>query len=224
MSCRRARRPLPRSSSTCCSERTMLTSGMPSARHSRLSIWPRFEAAAVCTRAVWPSRRIVPTWPRTVSGLTKHAAPSTAVTPAGSSRHCETSTQRYCEYIAPAATPTVLPSSAWAAGDDPATTTTPPPSLPTGIDSPTRPAIARITLGVIGAVTVEDCPEPSNDAAAMSAPPNSSPRSDGLIGAASTRTSTSFSAGAGTSTVCSDRCSMPSASTRERNWAAVAGI
>ena len=209
--------PAARRSSTCCSERTMLTSGMPSEMHSRLSIWPRFDAAAVCTSAVWPSRRIVPTWPRTVSGLTKHAAPSIAVTPAGSSRHCATLTQRYCEYIDPPSRPTVLPSSACAAGSDPAATTTPPPSLPTGIDSPTRPAIAFRASGAILAVTVEAGPEPSNDAVSMSAPPKSSPRSDGLIGAASTRTSTSLSLGVGTSTVCKERRSVPPASTRERS-------
>ena len=43
-----------------------------------LSIWPRLDAAAVCTSAVWPSRRIVSTMPSAVSGLTKHDAPSAA--------------------------------------------------------------------------------------------------------------------------------------------------
>ena len=48
---------------------------------------------------------------------------------------------------------TVLPSSACAAGDEPAATTTPAPSLPTGSDWPTRAASARITSGAIVAVT-----------------------------------------------------------------------
>ncbi len=78
--------PADRSIVSCSGDRTMLTRPIPSARHSRFSIWPRFDAAAVCTSAVWPSRRIVPTRPSTVSGFTKHDAPSTAVTPSG---NCE---------------------------------------------------------------------------------------------------------------------------------------
>ena len=52
--------------------------------------------------------------------------------------------QRYCAYIAPPIIATVLPISALAASDDPVLITTPAPSLPTGIDSSSRPAIARI--------------------------------------------------------------------------------
>ena len=100
----------------------------------RLSIWPRLEAAAVCTSALWPSRRMVSTMPSAVSGLTKHEAPSAGVAPAGSTRHCSALMVRYCEYIAPPSMATVLPSSACAAGEAPAATTTPAPSLPTGID------------------------------------------------------------------------------------------
>src|SRR3978361_2005211 len=100
----------------------MLTSGMPSARQSLTSIWPRFDAAAVCTRAECPSRRIVSTIPRAVSGLTKDDAPSLAVAPSGRTRHAAALTTRYCEYIAPPAIPTVLPRSACAADDDPAAT------------------------------------------------------------------------------------------------------
>ena len=65
----------------------MFTSGTPSARQSRLSICPRFDAAAVWTRARCPSRRIVSTMPSAVSGLIKAAAPSRAETPSGSGRH-----------------------------------------------------------------------------------------------------------------------------------------
>jgi hypothetical protein len=43
--------PSERSSSTCSGRRTMFTSGTPSFRQMRFSIWPRFEAAAVCTSA-----------------------------------------------------------------------------------------------------------------------------------------------------------------------------
>ena len=51
--------------------------------HSLLSICPRLDAAAVCTSAECPSRRIVDSMPRAVSGLTYADAPCTAVTPSG---------------------------------------------------------------------------------------------------------------------------------------------
>ena len=73
----------------------MLTSGTPSARQIRLSIWPRFDAAAVCTSAVWPSIRIVSTMPSAVSGLTKHDAPSAARGALGQRRHIIAGTARY---------------------------------------------------------------------------------------------------------------------------------
>ena len=56
----------------------------------------------------------------------------------------EASTRRYCAYMAPPATATVLPANAWASAEDPALTTVPAPSFPTGIDLPTRPARALI--------------------------------------------------------------------------------
>ena len=108
--------PCSRSSASCSGLRTMLTRPMPSARQIRFSIWPRFDAAAVWTSALWPSRRIVSVMPRAVSGLTKHDAPSAALVPAGSGRQSSAFTVRYCEYIAPPRTATVLPSSACAAG------------------------------------------------------------------------------------------------------------
>ena len=163
----------------------------------RLSIWPRLEAAAVCTSAVWPSRRIVSTMPSAVSGLTKHDAPSAGVVPSGSTRHCAAVMQRYCAYIAPPSSATVLPSSACAAADEPACTTTPAPSLPTGIDSSSRPAMAFIAASGTRAVTTGRSAVPEDLAVLMSAAPNSRPRSDGFIGAASTRTSTSSGSGSG---------------------------
>ena len=75
--------PIARSSAACSGLRTMLTSFTPSAMQMRLSIWPRLEAAAVCTSALWPSRRIVSTMPSAVSGLTKQEAPSAGVAPVG---------------------------------------------------------------------------------------------------------------------------------------------
>src|SRR4029077_17979679 len=105
------------------------------------------DAAAVCTRALCPSARMVATMPSAVSGLTKQEGPSAGVVPGGSTRHCTALMQRNCEYMAPPRTATVLPISACAAGDEPACTTTPAPSLPTGRDWSRRPAIALIKPG-----------------------------------------------------------------------------
>ena len=215
--------PWLRSSAACSGLRTMFTSAMPSFRQMRLSIWPRFDAAAVCTSALWPSRFIVSVMPSAVSGLTKHEAPCTAVAPAGSGRQASTFTARYCAYIAPPMAATVRPSSACAAGDDPAATTVPAPSLPAGSDCPTRPAMAFISAGGTWARTTGRSAAPVTRAVDMSAAPNSSPMSDGLIGVASTRISTSSAAGCGTGTSCSDISSTPSALIRVRSWGAVAG-
>src|SRR3954466_3671023 len=105
---------------------------------------------------------MVSTIPRAVKGLTKDDAPSFAVALSGSTRHPDASTARYCAYIAPPATPTVLPRSFWAAGDDPAATTVPAPSLPTGSDlsiradsSPRAPARnGALTMGRSGVPAV----------------------------------------------------------------------
>ena len=66
--------PIPSSNSTCSAFRTMLISGTSSSRQTRSNIWPRFDAAAVCTNAVCPSRRMVSTMPNDVRGLTKQDA------------------------------------------------------------------------------------------------------------------------------------------------------
>jgi hypothetical protein len=73
----------------------MFTSGTSSARQIFTSIWPRFDAAAVWTSAVWPSIRIVSTMLKAVSGLTKHDAPSRGSVPSGSTRHDIAGTARY---------------------------------------------------------------------------------------------------------------------------------
>src|ERR1700686_4826418 len=89
-----------------------------------------------------------------VSGLTKQEAPSAAVVPAGSGRHSLTRNVRYCEYMAPPIIATVRPINAFAASDDPVLTTTPAPSLPTGMDSSSRPAMARIAAsGTFAVIT-----------------------------------------------------------------------
>src|SRR5580658_1934170 len=103
---------------------------MPSLMQILFSIWPRFEAAAVCTSALWPSRRMVSVMPSAVRGLTNQDAPSAAVVPAGSAMQSDALMVRYWEYTAPPIIETVLPISACAAGDDPVLITTPAPSLP----------------------------------------------------------------------------------------------
>src|SRR3954466_10342827 len=129
---------------------------------------------------------MVSTIPSEVSGLTKQDAPSAGVVPAGNGRTSFAFRQRYCAYIAPPIIATVLPSSACAASDAPALITTPAPSLPTGIDSSSRPAIARIAPSGTFAVITGASREPEAFAVVMSAAPTSRPRSDGLIGEAST--------------------------------------
>ena len=141
----------------------------------------------MCTSALWSSIRIVSTMPSAVIGLTNEAAPWIAVAPAGSSRHSPTLTDRYCEYIPPPAAATALPTRACAAGDSPAATTVPAPSLPTSMDVPTRAARPRMAASGMGAMTTGRSADPLATAAAMSAPPNSSPLSEGLWGAASPR-------------------------------------
>ena len=67
---------------------------MPSAAQIRTSICPRFEAAAVWTRALWPSVRIVSTIESAVSGLMNSAAPSAVLTSSGSSTTAAASATR----------------------------------------------------------------------------------------------------------------------------------
>src|ERR1700738_3811194 len=119
--------------------------------------------------------------PRAVHGLTKDGAPSFAVVPSRNTRPAEAPPARYCVYIAPPAIPTVLPTSAWAAEDDPAATTVPAPSLPTGSGLSTR--IERPSSAPAGnvAVTIGRCGVPATAAVAMSAPATRTPKSDGLI-------------------------------------------
>src|SRR5260370_35238473 len=113
------------------------------------------------------------------------------VMPAGSGRHSLTFRQRYCAYMAPPIMATVLPISAFAASDDPVLITTPAPSLPTGMDSSSRPAIAFIAAsGTFAAITGASL-VPEALAVGMSAAPIRSPRSAGLIRDASTPTTTS---------------------------------
>ena len=213
--------PRLRSRSSWSCLRTMLTRAMPSFWQILLSIWPRLEAAAVCTRALWPSMRMVSTMLSEVRGLTKHDAPSAGVVPSGSSMHWAAARQRYCEYIAPPMAATVLPSSACACGEEPAFTTTPAPSLPTGIDSSSRAFMAGSTRSGTVAVTTGRSAVPDALAVLMSAAPNSRPRSDGFNGDASTRITTSWACGSGMGSSCSESSSSPLERMRERIWSAM---
>jgi hypothetical protein len=70
-------------------------------------------------------------------------------------------------------------------------------------------------------VTTEPSPLPEAFACSISAGPNNKPRSDGLIGVASTRTTTSSSFGSGTGTFASETSSVPSLVIFERSCSPV---
>ena len=160
---------------------------------------------------------MVSTIPSAVSGLTKQSAPSAGVVPGGSTRHWTALMTRYCAYMAPPRIATVFPIRACAAGEEPAWTTTPAASLPTGNDCSSRPPSARITAGEMVAVTTGLEAVPDVLAVPMSAPPKRSPWSDGLIGEASMRTTTSSGFGSGVGTLASVISTMPSFFTVERS-------
>ena len=119
--------------------------------------------------------------------------------------------------------PTVFPSSACAAGDDPAATTVPAPSLPTGSGWSSRAESPLKAPAPNDAVTVGRSGVPATAAVVMSAPAIKTPKSDGLIGEASMRTNTSLAAGVGTGTSCRESSSVPCDVTNERSSSALSG-
>src|SRR3984885_1165735 len=161
--------------------------------------------------------------PRAVKGLTNDDAPSCAVAPSGKTRQVAASTTRYWVYIAPPAIPTLLPKRACAADDDPAATTVPAPSLPTGSDLSTRAESPPRAPAPNDAVTMGRSGVPATVAVVMSAPAIRTPRSDGLIGEASTRTNTSLAEGGGTGASSSESSSVPCDVTNERSSRALSG-
>ena len=161
----------------CSALRTMLTSCTPSARQILFSIWPRFEAAAVWIRAVWPSRRIASTMLSAVIGLTNIEAPSAAVAPSGSTVQPRAGTVRYCVYMPPPTTLTSLPSIACALA--PARTTRPAPSLPTAMDCPSRAAMAGIACGGMSATSIGLSALPEAASVESRAGPSSKPSRTG---------------------------------------------
>ena len=152
----------------------------------------------MCTNAVWFSILMVSTMPRAVSGLTKHDAPCAAVVPSFITKQLAAGTHRYCEYIAPPATPIVLPTMSSAPA--PAAITTPAPSFPAGSGLSTLAAIAGIIASGTSMLTTASSPDPAVVIVETSAGPNNKPRSEGLIGVASTLISTSPSLGCGIGT------------------------
>ena len=199
----------------------MLTRLMPSSWQILFSIWPRFEAAAVCTSALWPSRFMVSVMPSAVSGLTNHEAPSAALVPAGRGWQSVAFSRRYCAYIPPPTIDTVLPRSACDASEEPALTTVPAPSLPTGIAWSSRAVRKGRAASATFAVTLMALPLPVDLAVAMSIGPSSRPRSDGFIGVASTLTTTWSGPGSATATSDSDSSSSPALEIRERSCSPV---
>ena len=96
----------------------------------------------------------------------------------------------------------------------------PAPSLPTGIDWSTRPAIARMNAGGTCAVTLP----PAALAVETSAAPSSRPRSEGFSGEASTFTRISSPVGAATGTSASDSSSCPPEVMSERSCRPLEGM
>src|SRR6059058_4514786 len=94
-------------------------------------------------------------------------------------------------------------------------------SLPVGNDWSMRPIMDFIIDGGMFAVTIGLSRAPETFAVDMSAPPNISPRSEGLTGDASTRTTTSSALGSGIGTLVSESSRMPSFLTVDRNWSPV---
>ena len=116
-SSRDVRAPSPFSSATCSGLRTMLTRPMPSARQMRSSIWPRFDAAAVWTSALWPSLAHRLDHAERGQRIDERRRAVRGGRAGGQRQALRHGTQRYCAYIPPPpSTATVLPSRACAVG------------------------------------------------------------------------------------------------------------
>ena len=101
--------------------------------------------------------------------------------------------------------------------------TMPAPSVPTGSGLSTRAESPPSAPAPNDAVTVGRSWVPATVAVVMSAPARRSPKSDGLIGEASTRTNTSLAPGVGTGTGCKESCSVPCDVTNDLNSSAFSG-
>ena len=206
--------PIPRSSSTCSGRRTTLTSGTSSAVQCRTSICPRLEAAAVCTRAalaVEPHRADHAEDGHRIDEEARGLRRSDVVgqhQAVGGLRGAELRVHgaagdgHRASEQAPAPPPTCprqrrrpRPRSRWAA------------TCRSGRRCrPASPGTSSRTV-----------PSSERRAVCGSAGPSSRPRSDGWIGAASTRRTISSVAGSGTSTSTTASSSTPSGRTVERS-------
>src|SRR3984957_5713465 len=153
--------------------------------------------------------------PSAVKGLMKAEAPCLAVAPCGNNKQSAILATRYCAYIPKVRVATRRPTHASASA--PAAMTTPAPSLPTSIPWSRRPATAASRDWGTTAVAVGRSAVPPALKVAASAGPSNIPRSEGLIGAASTRTTTSSAAGSGTTASSSDNSSFPPEVIFDRN-------
>ena len=165
--------------------------------------------------AFCPSMSRVSINPSAVMGLTKQDAACSAEMTSGNARHCSAGRQRYPAYISPPNMPTRRPNKACAASPDPAAITRPLPSLPTGSQWPTLGAMALMAAGGTSN-TKAGCPSRSVARTLdKSAAPNMSPRSDGLMGAASIATSTSPAPGSGIDTSTKAHSTVPFSCTQD---------
>ena len=147
--------------------------------------------------------------PKAVSGFTKEDAASVVVVSSFIIRQLLAFTQRYREYIAPPASPTVFPIKCLKFA--PASSTTPPPSLPTFIGFPNLGFICFIRPSWIFIFATVALPDPLTLTVSRSAAKLiSKPKSDGLIGHASTFIRTSSSDGFGLSDLTIDISIVPS--------------
>ena len=127
-----------------------------------------------------PSIFIVSTIPSAVRGFTKLDAQSRGSVPSFMTMQLAAGRHLYCVYIPPPTTLTTLPSNSCAFA--PASITTPEPSLPTGIGLFSLGSMAPIIAFGTSIMIFES----SALRVLISPGPINKPRSDGLMGVAST--------------------------------------
>ena len=150
--------------------------------------------------------------PKAVSGFTNEDADCVVVVPSFMTKQLVPLTLRYWEYIAPPARPTVFPIRCL--NSAPASSTIPPPSLPTFIDFPTLGFICFMRPSWIFIFATVSSPDPETlRESRLAAKLISKPKSDGLIGDASTFIRTSSSEGFGLSHWTIDISMVPSSVT-----------
>ena len=168
------------------------------------SICPRFDAAAVCTiRRCGPRRASSRRRLSAVIGLMNNAAPLGGADVVGQLDDSGRVGDAVVSPHRPAERATRRPISVAASG--PAATTVPAPSLPTGSGLSSRSRYS----GSAASGTIPTRSGPSGCSVPGATAPSSMPRSEGLIGEASTATTTSLPPGSGTSRSASSSRSSP---------------